>query len=38
MRIKNYGFVKKGDKLPKRELSKALQIHGEITGEFNPKT
>jgi hypothetical protein len=37
MRIKTHGFVKKGDKLPKHELSKALQIHGEIAGKFNPK-
>jgi hypothetical protein len=34
--ILTHGFVKKGDKLPKRELSKALQIHGEIAGKFNP--
>jgi hypothetical protein len=30
--------VKKGDKLPKREILKALHIYDEIAGKFNPKT
>ena len=36
--VLTHGFVKKGDKLPKREILKALHIYDEIAGKFNPKT
>jgi hypothetical protein len=35
--ILTHGFVKKGGKLPKRELARALQIYDEIVAGYNTK-
>jgi phage-related protein len=35
--ILTHGFVKKGGKLPTRELARALQIYDEVVGRHNTK-